>query len=562
MGSTDRTRWPASSRQAVASQRGGRRGALSPARGRSLHRGAYAALRLCRRGCPAAGGGHSSAGERITWQCAPLAWRSTHCGVSGCSQDGASAAAAAPLLPHPRIVRRREVRRERLLPGLRKLDELVARDRCLDTGALNALRGGGAGSVERRCRHLRKSRRARARRAWGSARLPLRFQHIEVCLFVRHGAKCLREGRGKQLAGAKVHSAGGPLRGMQPRVPPRPPRACACACGHSPKGNLASQRSASARTHARCAGGGVSVSPAPRSRQICHVAESSRDADADHRDPRCRRLLHGMAQDAAALQRAITGVPARVHTAERSAGPTLPIRRRRGGPSERHRVGRSPLRVHGAGQVLPRRENRAVRAAGARREGRRRRFHMVRSPPSLARADGMALQRGRLRLPIGIARASLSVPSRSATCTRAGRCLPSCPCRSRPRPPLVTRPSSSRSFPPTAPWAATSSATSHRTACSRVIRRSCCRSSTTCARPNPNPNLNLNALIRGSAADQPRVSRAGTPFFAVASTRLIWQVCKTLGCAKLTTVVTIHRYPSWWPPLFRVTDLLVRITDD
>ena len=34
------------------------------------------------------------------------------------------------------------------------------------------------------------------------------------------------------------------------------------------------------------------------------------------------------------------------------------------------------------------------------------------------------------------------------------------------------------------------------------------------------------------------------------------------GCTKLSTVVVMHRYPWWFPSLFRVSDLLVRVTDE
>ena len=38
-------------------------------------------------------------------------------------------------------------------------------------------------------------------------------------------------------------------------------------------------------------------------------------------------------------------------------------------------------------------------------------------------------------------------------------------------------------------------------------------------------------------------------------------LCSRLGCNKLSTVVTMHRFPLWMPSLFRVSDLLVRVSD-
>ena len=34
------------------------------------------------------------------------------------------------------------------------------------------------------------------------------------------------------------------------------------------------------------------------------------------------------------------------------------------------------------------------------------------------------------------------------------------------------------------------------------------------------------------------------------------------GCTKLSTVIIMHRYPWWMPSLFRISDLMVRVTDD
>lgn len=43
---------------------------------------------------------------------------------------------------------------------------------------------------------------------------------------------------------------------------------------------------------------------------------------------------------------------------------------------------------------------------------------------------------------------------------------------------------------------------------------------------------------------------------------LVNDTCRSLGCNKLSTVITMHRYPWWVPALLRVSDLLVRVTDD
>ena len=43
---------------------------------------------------------------------------------------------------------------------------------------------------------------------------------------------------------------------------------------------------------------------------------------------------------------------------------------------------------------------------------------------------------------------------------------------------------------------------------------------------------------------------------------LVNDLCRRLGCTKLSTVVVMHRFPWWMPSLFRVSDLMVRITDE
>ena len=43
---------------------------------------------------------------------------------------------------------------------------------------------------------------------------------------------------------------------------------------------------------------------------------------------------------------------------------------------------------------------------------------------------------------------------------------------------------------------------------------------------------------------------------------LVNDLCRKLGCTKLSTVVVMHIYPWWLPALFRVSDLMVRVTDE
>ena len=43
---------------------------------------------------------------------------------------------------------------------------------------------------------------------------------------------------------------------------------------------------------------------------------------------------------------------------------------------------------------------------------------------------------------------------------------------------------------------------------------------------------------------------------------LVNDLCRRIGCTKLSTVVVMHRYPWWFPSLFRVSDLMVRVTDE
>ena len=42
---------------------------------------------------------------------------------------------------------------------------------------------------------------------------------------------------------------------------------------------------------------------------------------------------------------------------------------------------------------------------------------------------------------------------------------------------------------------------------------------------------------------------------------LVNELCSELGCSKLSTVIVMHRFPGWMPSLFRVSDLMVRISE-
>ena len=42
---------------------------------------------------------------------------------------------------------------------------------------------------------------------------------------------------------------------------------------------------------------------------------------------------------------------------------------------------------------------------------------------------------------------------------------------------------------------------------------------------------------------------------------LVNELCGELGCSKLSTVIVMHRFPGWMPSLFRVSDLMVRISE-
>jgi hypothetical protein len=63
--------------------------------------------------------------------------------------------------------------------------------------------------------------------------------------------------------------------------------------------------------------------------------------------------------------------------------------------------------------------------------------------------------------------------------------------------------------------------------------------------------------FHGSVADDDRLARQKAEMLP-----LVNDLCRRLECTKLSTVVVMHRYPWWFPSLFRVSDLMVRVTDD
>ena len=64
-------------------------------------------------------------------------------------------------------------------------------------------------------------------------------------------------------------------------------------------------------------------------------------------------------------------------------------------------------------------------------------------------------------------------------------------------------------------------------------------------------------LFHGSVAEDDRVARQKADMLP-----LVNDLCRRLGCTKLSTVIVMHRYPWWFPSLFRVSDLMVRVTDE
>ena len=71
------------------------------------------------------------------------------------------------------------------------------------------------------------------------------------------------------------------------------------------------------------------------------------------------------------------------------------------------------------------------------------------------------------------------------------------------------------------------------------------------------PTRVIARLFHGSVSADDRLARQKAEILP-----LVNDLCKRLGCTKLSTVVVMHRYPWWFPSLFRVSDLMVRITDE
>ena len=71
------------------------------------------------------------------------------------------------------------------------------------------------------------------------------------------------------------------------------------------------------------------------------------------------------------------------------------------------------------------------------------------------------------------------------------------------------------------------------------------------------PQRVLARNFHGSVSEDDRLARQKAEMLP-----LVNDLCRRLGCTKLSTVVVMHRYPWWFPALFRVSDLMVRVTDE
>ena len=70
------------------------------------------------------------------------------------------------------------------------------------------------------------------------------------------------------------------------------------------------------------------------------------------------------------------------------------------------------------------------------------------------------------------------------------------------------------------------------------------------------PHRAVARYMHGSIAPDEMIARHKTDLLP-----LVNDICSRLGCNKLSTVVIMHRFPVWMPNLFRVSDLIVRISD-
>jgi len=71
------------------------------------------------------------------------------------------------------------------------------------------------------------------------------------------------------------------------------------------------------------------------------------------------------------------------------------------------------------------------------------------------------------------------------------------------------------------------------------------------------PHRAVVRCLRSSALGEGRVARSKAETLS-----LVNDVCRTLQCTKLSTVVTLHRFPGWVPAPLRERELLVRVTDE
>ena len=71
------------------------------------------------------------------------------------------------------------------------------------------------------------------------------------------------------------------------------------------------------------------------------------------------------------------------------------------------------------------------------------------------------------------------------------------------------------------------------------------------------PTRVIASLFHGSVSADDRLARQKAELLPQVN-----DVCRQIGCTKTSTVIVMHRYPWWFPSLFRVSDLMVRVTDE
>ncbi|KAL1521631.1 hypothetical protein AB1Y20_021289 [Prymnesium parvum] len=71
------------------------------------------------------------------------------------------------------------------------------------------------------------------------------------------------------------------------------------------------------------------------------------------------------------------------------------------------------------------------------------------------------------------------------------------------------------------------------------------------------PHRAIARLLHGAVSPDEHLARVKAEMIPSVN-----DICRQLDCHKRSTVVTMHRFPWWMPSLFRVSDLIVRVTDD